>query len=188
MHRTLRTPLLFAACLLGAVSAHANNIQIANSALTGNTGTTAQIQFDLSWENSWRGGAVTNWDAAWVFVKYRTSLTGPWLHAYLNNTGHVAAAGSQIDMGLLGGGGFYTISANLVCGVFVYRNATGTGNLSLPGTQLQWNYAAQGLNYSDIAQVRVFAIEMVEVPQGAFAAGSGGTEAGAFTLTTMVLP
>ena len=39
MHRTPRTPLLFAACLLGVLSAHANNIQVANSTLTGNTGT-----------------------------------------------------------------------------------------------------------------------------------------------------
>jgi formylglycine-generating enzyme required for sulfatase activity len=41
------------------------------------------------------------------------------------------------------------------------------------------------LNYADIAEVRVYAIEMVYVPQGAFAAGSGGTETSAFTLTTI---
>ena len=179
-------PFLLAVLLsLAGTMSKANNIQVANSALTGNTGTSAQIQFDLSWENSWRGGAVTNWDAAWVFVKYRTSLTGPWLHANLNNTGHVPAAGSQIDLGLLTPGTAFNASSNPVVGVFVYRNAAGTGNLSLPGTQLQWNFAALGLNYADIAQVQVFAIEMVYVPQGAFAAGSGGTESNAFTLTTI---
>ena len=176
---------LLLCCILGAAESNANNLQITNSALTGNTGTSALVQFDLSWENSWRGGAVTNWDAAWVFVKYRTSITGPWLHANLNNTGHVAATGSQIDLGLLTPGTAYNANTNPVVGVFVYRNAAGTGNLSLPGTQLQWNFAAQGLNYADIAQVQVFTIEMVYVPQGSFAAGSGGTEISAFTLTTI---
>ena len=179
-------PLLLAVLLsLAGTMSKANNIQVANSALTGNTGTTAQIQFDLSWENSWRGGGVTNWDAAWVFVKYRTSLTGPWLHANLNNIGHVAASGSQIDPGLLTPGTAFNASTNPVVGVFIYRDAAGTGNLNLPGTQLQWNYSAQGLGYNDIAEVQVYAIEMVYVPQGAFAAGSGGTEFSAFTLTTI---
>ena len=166
------------------MNANANNIQIANSALVGNAGTTIQVQFDLSWENSWRLGSG-RWDAAWVFVKYRTSLTGPWFHANVNNSGHVAAAGSQIDLGLLTPGSAYNASTNPVVGVFVYRNAAGTGNLNLPGTQLQWNVAAQGLDISDLAHVQVFAIEMVYVPQGAFAAGSGGTEQSAFTLTTI---
>jgi len=188
MHCTTRTLLgtaLSTLALLLATSARANNIQLANPTLTGNTATTAQVQFDLSWENSWRTINSNNWDAAWVFVKYRTSLTGPWLHANLNNTGHEAAAGSQIDLGLLTPGTAYNATTNPVVGVFIYRNANGTGSLSLPGTQLQWNFAAQGLNYADIAQVQVFAIEMVYVPQGAFAAGSGGTESSAFTLTTI---
>ncbi len=162
----------------------ANNIQVANSSLTGNTGTSVQIQFDLSWENSWRL-VSGRWDAAWVYVKYRSSLTGPWQHANLSNTGHVPAAGSQIDPGLLAPGLVYNVNTNPVVGVFVYRDAAGTGNLNLPGTQLQWNFATQGLDISDIAQVQVFAIEMVYVPQGAFAAGSGGTETAAFTLTTI---
>ena len=60
-------------------------------------------------------------------------------------------------------------------GHLIRRNADGTVTLNLPGTQLQWNFGAQGLNYGDIAQIQVFAIEMVYVPQGAFSAGSGGT-------------
>jgi sensor domain CHASE-containing protein len=59
-------------------NAAANNIQISNTKLTGQN--TAEgytlVQFDLSWENSRRindlnDDGVTNWDAAWVFVKYR---------------------------------------------------------------------------------------------------------------------
>ncbi len=158
---------------------------MANAALTGNTATTALVQFDLSWENSWRTINANNWDAAWVFVKYRTSLTGPWLHANLNNTGHTAPTGSQIDLGLLTPGTAFNATTNPVIGTFLSRSTDGTGTFSATGVQLRWNYGLQGLNYADIAEVRVFAIEMVYVPQGAFAAGSGGTETSAFTLTTI---
>jgi formylglycine-generating enzyme required for sulfatase activity len=118
-------------------------------------------------------------------VKYRTSTTGPWQHANLDNTGHVPFTGSQIDLGLLTPGTAYNATTNPVVGVFLYRNATGIGNLNLPGTQLRWNFSAQGLSYAHIAEVRVYAIEMVYVPQGAFAAGSGGSEDYSFTLTTI---
>jgi formylglycine-generating enzyme required for sulfatase activity len=162
----------------------ANNIQVTNPALTGNTGTSAFIQFDLSWENSWRGGGVANWDAAWIFVKYRQS-TGIWDHVRLNNTGHVAPAGGQIDLGLLTPGTAYDPSANPVVGVFIRRAADGTGNFSLTGVQLNWDYSALGIAYNDITELRVFALEMVYVTPGAFAAGTGGTEPSAFQLTTI---
>lgn len=173
--------VLFTTLVLCASSGRANNIQVANATLTGNTGTSALIQFDLSWENSWRGGGVANWDAAWVFVKFRTSTIGAWQHLKLSNIGHSAPAGSQIDLGLQTPGGTYNISGNPVLGVFVYRNASGTGNLSLTNVQLQCDYVAQGLSYNDLFQIQVFAIEMVYVPEGAFFVGSGGTEFGSFT-------
>lgn len=56
--------------------AQAGNIQLTNVTLTGqdtSIGAT-RVQFDLSWENSWRystASDINNWDAAWVFVKFR---------------------------------------------------------------------------------------------------------------------
>jgi len=47
--------------------------------------------------------------------------------------------------------------------------------------QLRWNYGANGLADADVAEIKVFAIEMVYVPQGAFYVGSGGTELGSLT-------
>ena len=173
------------ACSLWVQPAQANNIQVTSPTLTGNTGTSALVQFNLNWENSWRGGGVNNWDAAWVFVKYRT-IGGIWQHVLLNNTGHTAPAGSIIDLGLLTPGGTpWNATTNPTIGVFVRRSADGNGTFSLTGVQLRWDYAAQGLAYNDITQVQVFAIEMVHVLQGAFTAGSGGSEANAFTLTTI---
>lgn len=68
--------LLLAVLLLPAMLVQAGNIQLSNVSLTGqdtSIGAT-RVQFDLSWENSWRystAADINNWDAAWVFVKFR---------------------------------------------------------------------------------------------------------------------
>jgi formylglycine-generating enzyme required for sulfatase activity len=64
--------------------------------------------------------------------------------------------------------------------VFIFRDANGQGSFSATGAQLRWNYGENGVNNDDIIDIRVFAIEMVYIPQESFYAGSGGTEASAF--------
>lgn len=172
--------LCLAALLLGAASARANNLAISNVALTGQDKLNdfILIQFDITWDNSWRVTSAgpstpTNWDAAWVFVKYRLE-GGPWQHATLNTTGHTAPGGSTIDTPSDGKG------------IFIYRGGDGTGTVNYTGVQLRWNYGVDGLadDEPDV-EVQIIGIEMVYVPQGEFAAGSGGTETAAFTLTTI---
>lgn len=173
---------------LVAASAHANNIQVTNVTLVDNTGTSAKVQFDISWENSWRGGGVANWDAAWVFVKVKQS-NGVWVHARLGNGGHTAPAGSMLDMGLVSPDSAYNAISNPVVGVFLRRDADGNGTFTATAVQLAWPYGAQGIIASnDIAEVKVFAIEMVYVNEGAFAVGSGGSADNEFTLTTINTP
>ncbi len=145
------------------------------------------MQFDLSWENSWRtSSAPNNWDAAWVFLKYRiTAANGGddlWKHAWLNNSGHSSGTGTgaTIDAGLLTPGSAFNATTNPGLGVFIYRSADGTGTFSITDAQLRWNYGANGLADDATVDVQVFAIEMVYVPEGAFAAGSGGSEISAF--------
>ena len=162
---------------------YSNNIAVTNVSLTGqNTSAGANnaanftlIQFDLSWNNSWKLGytsGVNNWDAAWVFVKYRVNGSN-WNHAYLNNTGHDDGSGTTLDIeaGLLTPGSAFNASTNPAMGVFYSRNATGTGNISNTGCQLRWNYGANGVNDNDLVEIKVFAIEMVYVPQGGFDVG-----------------
>lgn len=179
--------------LMGVVAAshgRTNNLQVTAATLANNntfTGT-VDIQFDISWENSWRGGALPNWDAAWVFVKYKVSSNGTWRHAYVHNTGHSVPAAAVFDLGLVTPGAAYNVSTNPVVGLFIRRGADGFGNLALTGVSLRWNYGAYGINFIDIAEVRVLAVEMVYVTQGPFAAGSGGSEPGGFTLTTINTP
>lgn len=163
--------------LLATGTLAANDIQIGNASLVDNdNGTgTVMVQFDVSWENSWRTNTgPSNWDAAWLFVKFRTA-GGEWQHARLEGTGHVAPSGTTIDAGLLTPGSGFNITTNPAVGVFLYRSAVSSGSLSANGTKLKWNYAANGVTYGDIAQVQVFGIEMVYVADAAFYLGSSGT-------------
>jgi hypothetical protein len=189
-HIFMKRLLLFLSAMLLAITLSANNTSISNVSLTGkNTGSQyILVQFDISWENSWRSSsAPNNWDAAWVFVKYRVA-SGAWQHAWLNESGHTAPSGSTIDPGLLTPGAAFNASTNPGLGAFIYRSADGTGTFSKTGVQLRWNYGANGVANDAVVEVSVFAIEMVYVLAGSFAAGSGGGESSAFTLSTINTP
>jgi len=59
--------------LFGVGTANANNITVSNVSIAeyNTTNGYVMINFDISWENSWRtSSAPFNWDAAWLFVKY----------------------------------------------------------------------------------------------------------------------
>ena len=147
--------------------AAANNISVTglSRASINTTDNYIMVQFTIGWENSWRDAA--NWDAAWIFLKYRISGTvGAWSHATLNyadgtNDGHTVPTGSTLR----------TTSDGK--GVFIYRNANGSGNVSFTNVQLRWNYGADGVNDNDLTDLSVSAIEMVYVPQGSFWVGDG---------------
>jgi len=65
----------------------ANNISVNNVSLTGYNPSNSyvMIEFDISWDNSWRTSVgPSNWDAAWIFVKYRLKNESIWNHALLN--------------------------------------------------------------------------------------------------------
>jgi len=151
----------------------ANNIAVSNIGLTmpDTVNKLIMVQFDLSWENSWRNDV--NWDAAWVFVKYSLDEGSTWLHASLSSTGHIQSAGANID------------TPDDSRGVFIYRETNGAGIVNFNSTQLSWNYGLDSIGDDSVVRVKVFAIEMVLVPEAAFTAGSGGTAPNEFTLTTI---
>ncbi len=161
MKKIIITISLTCNLLICSLQLSANNIQVNNAALTGQVPASnyTLVQFDLSWENSWRDGV--NWDAAWVFVKYKASYDTTWKHATLNTSGHTIP------------GSFTGTTPSDGKGIFIYRSVNGNGNVNLANTQLRWNYGADGLNDGDLVQVKVFAIEMVYAPQGNFYAGDG---------------
>ena len=160
---------------LTATGVMANNIQVSNAAFQVHSDTEARIQFNLSWENSWKGSGVANWDAAWVFLKYKQS-NGAWRHVQLTFSGHTAPPGSAVDNGLLDPFTPFNASTNPVMGVFIRRDTDGTGTFTANGVQLRWDIGTQGIiAVNDIVEVRVFAIETVYVNQGPFWLGDGSS-------------
>jgi hypothetical protein len=156
----------FLACslvLLLGTGAFANNMLVQNVTTLGNDAVnrTIQVQFDISWDNSWRD--AINYDAAWIFMKFKDA-SGVWQHAQLNQTGFVAGTGTANTV---------QVTADKV-GSWLYRSGLGSGTFTSTGMQLQWNYGLAGLTSVTGLEVRVFAVEMVYVPEGEFnCAGAG---------------
>lgn len=174
LRKLLFSQILFIGILLftNPLALISNNLTISNVSLTGQNAAEnyAFIRFDISWENSWRTStAPNNHDAAWVFAKYRIG-SGTWNHVMLSPSGHIAPAGSTLE-----------VPADLV-GAFFYRSADGSGTFNKTGVKLRWDYGASGIGDDDVVDVKVFGLEMVYVPEGAFWVGSttGGNEAGRF--------
>lgn len=189
--------LLLSLLLLGSnPEVLANNILVSNARIVpvvGGSTTHTFVGFDLSWDNSWRD--TYNWDAAWVFVKFRTPVTfggdDVWRHAWLstNNADHTVGNDSNTAAtthtgitSLDGNGNTTTGGTNQGMGVFLYRTALGNGAITWQDIRLRWDFAAQGVDITKPVQIQVFAIEMVYVPEGDFAAGDGQF---GFTLTTI---
>jgi len=151
---SLFTKISLVLCVFATILvAKANNVIVANTAVSG-----SNITFDISWENSWNTNvAPANHDAVWVFVKYQDCATNIWYHADLSDTSadHTAASPLQADAVADGKG------------VFLRRSALGGGNIAPTAVSLAMNIPAGTYNY------KVFAIEMVNIPQGDFEIGDG---------------
>lgn len=247
--------ILFALLFGGLNSSQASNIQVSNVVLTGQDSTAGYtlIQFDLSWENSWRysnNANINNWDAAWVFVKFRvggtdyvsapgassdgstirvnttsglrvgmpvqvTAGTGAftpqtvvtailsstsfsvstapstplssgavvtafriWEHAWLGDQSqHSTGSGTAatLENGLRNPANSFDPSTNPALGALLYRSGEGYGTFSISDAQLRWNYAQNNVGNQEVVEVRVQALEMVYVPQGAFYVGDGSS-------------
>lgn len=118
------------------------------------------ITFHIQWENSWRtSSSPDNWDAAWVFVKYRAG-GGAWRHATLSTVPaeHQCPSGTAIDPPSDGKG------------VFIRNGAPGGGALDAD-VSLRWNYGLDGVADDADVSVSVFGLEMVYIPEGGFFVG-----------------
>ena len=150
-------------CLVTGSIVSGNGISVTNVSISDQSALYhfAKIKFDISWDNSWRTTAVPdNWDAAWIFIKYRAG-TGTWQHATIHSTGHTAPAGSVIT------------PASDGTGVFMYRATNGNGTNNWTNTELVWNYGVDGVPDDASIEVNVIAIEMVYIPEGSYYIGDG---------------
>jgi formylglycine-generating enzyme required for sulfatase activity len=145
----------------------ANGITVSNVTFVQNTN---EIQFDVSWENSWRSDVLQNWDAAYIFMKYKT-IDGLWKDIYIQETNYTIPAGfSLYTQGFYGG-------FQSKMGFFLYRSIVGSGNVSLTGVKIVIPPVLNnGINIGlGIYDVKVFGIEMVHIPSGSFFAGDNAS-------------
>jgi len=167
---------------------------------------TVYIQFPLRWENSWRARRPNNHDGVWVFVKawdgnewthvylspdstrHHFGLGAGALHQHIHANSDIGTVLQQEENNLMAVElGFSYAQINRfdlaspwtreVVGVFIHRVGTGRGTVNLTHVNLFWPYERQGFFRDDQLAVKVFAIEMVFVPQGHFYLGCSGTNA-----------
>jgi len=173
--------ILLSACLfLGGLNiTKGNNVQIANATRMGANNDI--IQFTLSWDNSWMvNGVPNNHDAVWVFIKFRECgvTIDEWSHALLStNMGehsfgpNVTYATPILTTDRFGSGSGHNT------GVMIRRNTIGTGNITTQTIQLQIVGSSNGAIMDPTLEydIKVFGIEMVNIPEGKFFAGDGAS-------------
>ncbi len=134
-----------------------SNVSLVNQNMTDNF---TMVRFDIAWSNSWRTSTLeSNWDASWIFIKYRRALETVWQHATIHTTGQTTPGGAVITIPTDG------------MGAFIYRSTDGIGDVSWTEVELRWNYGVDGLQDYDNVEIAVLAVEMVFVPQGSFYLG-----------------
>lgn len=159
--------------LLSGFFPKANNVQISNVSIINNGPGNIQVQFDVSWDNSWRiNTGQNNYDGAWVFFKYKTS-GGDWVHLNLTGSNNVIPTGAEI---------FQNPTGINKTGAMIFRSSTnmGVGNISFTAVRLG---VISTLPYN--IDVKAFAIEMVYVPAPTsrpFFGDGDGTNESAFAL------
>lgn len=149
----------------------ANNVAVENVAITAQStaNKTCQIEFDISWDNSWRN--QLNYDAVWVFVKYSTDSGSTWSHATLKTSGtnpEGFSLGTGTDLEI-----FVPSDKK---GAFLQRDSNGFGSVDTNSLKLVWDWNADSLSATSSVRVKVFALEMVYVPQASFYLGDGVSE------------
>jgi formylglycine-generating enzyme required for sulfatase activity len=177
--------LAFVLKLLVVHEGSCSGIEVTNIQRGALSGGSTTVTFDATWTNSWRSTepgapAPNNWDAAWIFVKFRKN-GGNWAHASLNDTGHSTGSGTAatITVGYPDTSSAFNIATNPGVGVFLYRSGDGVGTFATTGTSLSWNYSQDGVTGSDTVDIRVFGIEMAYIPQDGFFAGDNATSSNA---------
>jgi hypothetical protein len=122
------------------------------------------VTFDIRWSHSWRtSDPPGNWDAAWIFLKYRVG-SGDWRHATLSTVPaeHAAPAGATLSTAPDGKG------------VFLHRSEDGSGAFRAEGVSVRWNHGTDQVADGADVSVKVLGIEMVFIPEGEFLAGDQG--------------
>lgn len=132
----------------------------------------------FSWQDAFRDSVT--WNAAWVFVKYRLD-GGPWRHATLSTRSDDYGPGTpELTVVPVADGR----------GVLIHRSGVGRGSIDVDELTLAWEAGRDGVGPNDQVEARVFALDMVRVPNGPFYLGDGeiGNIAGHFRAADRNVP
>lgn len=125
---------------LATASLQANNLTVTQPLLVdfNTVAGTVDARFTVSWQNSWRTtSAPANWDAAWVFLKFRVGTTDP-IRTGVSSTGTTLNVGStallRVGMPVIRTAGTGALAANTV--ITAIPNATQVTISAAPTTAL----------------------------------------------------
>lgn len=165
---------------------YANNLALDNAEIYSidTDARTIKVMFDLSWENSFRDNE--NHDAVWIFAKYTLDDGATWMHLTLGNHGLNPSGFSygkkQSDSKISRLDIFVPRDRK---GAFFYPRTSGAGKVNFAEVEMLWDFGADGVAESDFdltdTKVRLFALEMVYIPEGSFYFGDGSTTNGAIS-------
>ena len=181
MSHIFRAIILTIALIGGTLTSHATSLCIQNVRLS-REGTRMVVAFDLTWNNSWNSTASRNHDGVWVFAKIRLD-NADWRPVYFNRTGHsIAEANSAPEYTAyeLGFSNVRLLDGTVVeevVGIFLYHTRPITRHTPhFENTRLVFDQDRNAISSEDdIISIRVFGLEMVYVPRGAFEVGDNSS-------------
>ncbi|OFX68974.1 MAG: hypothetical protein A2X12_05560 [Bacteroidetes bacterium GWE2_29_8] len=164
--------LIIVAIFINALSINANNLTVNVVGVTTHPSDTQRITFTVSWDQSWRTTTSPyNWDGVWLFVKVKNCGSGTWEHGKLSPvfTDHTAKSPLEVDTAFslkdgLGHGPTF-LDSN---GIMLRRASADTGNIVNDTITFKLVNIALGDH-----DYKVFGVEMVYIPTGAFYLGDG---------------
>lgn len=176
-YKRMKRVLFFNLIFLLPFLIKASNVQLAGPTIGSNDTLANEVKIGLrvSWAKSWyceENHTPHNWDAVWLFVKYKRRDRNDWYHATIKKT--ITGDLSQD-----------TIPSDKL-GTMMYRKNPGYGDFSDTIT-IVWDRLKDIPDMKErlsvASEVCVFAIEMVYVPKGPFYLGDGsiGQDYGVYT-------
>ena len=157
---------------LATQTVQANNLVIDNFSVysTNEAANTITYTADIDWDNSWR--TTSNYDAVWVFLKFSTDAGMTWNHASMGASG-------TTPNGFNAPTGFEIVVPTDEKGFFLQRTDLSSGSVEANEVRFVWDYSQDGLSDAEAMAAntinKVFGIEMVYVPEGAFYAGDSNS-------------
>lgn len=161
----------FLGFMLLAATLYAGNLKISDDVrVVGVNNNAFTLSLSLSWDNAWQDDY--NFDAVWLFVKYRTQQDPAWKPLFFSQTGHQFTPQGDCLPGETG---------SEVVGLFVWPENPVNGKADLQcqvSCKIPDGMTAQQIE-NNALYFAVQGIEMVYIPAGAYYLGDG-VSAGSF--------